>query len=55
MVAANNVKKQVVPAATLGWLPTTPTVRPFILANPTMIFLAYLGIISKKSLSSTMP
>ena len=41
------------PAFWLGWFPTTPTVRPFIRAKPTTMFLAYKGIISKNSPSST--
>ena len=28
------------PAADFGWFPTTPTVLPFILENPTTILLA---------------
>ena len=42
------------PAADFGWFPTTPTVLPFILANPTTILLAQSGIIWKNSLSSTV-
>ena len=41
------------PAATFGWLATMPTVCPFIRPNPTMMFLANSGMISKKSSSST--
>ncbi len=43
------------PAACLGLFPTTPTVLPFIRPKPVMRFLAYKGISSKKSPSSTTP
>lgn len=42
------------PATYLGLFPTIPTVSPFILAKPTRRFLAKSGMISKKSLSSTI-
>ncbi len=41
------------PARTIGWLATTPTVRPFSLANPQTIDFAQLAWYSKKSPSST--
>ena len=34
------------PAFSFGWFPTIPTGRPFMRANPTTMFLAYVGIIS---------
>ena len=42
------------PASTSGWFATIPTLRPFMCAKPTMMFLAKSLWTSKKRLSSTM-
>ena len=40
------------PASTIGWLATTPTVRPSIRQKPMMMLAACAGWSSKKSPSS---
>jgi hypothetical protein len=41
------------PASSMGWLPTTPTVLPFMRAKPMTMFLAASGMISNMVPSST--
>jgi len=42
------------PASTIGWLATTPTVRPSMRPKPQMMFIACAGCTSKKSPSSSV-